>query len=167
MDIILKRVEETQKDILYRLLQYSLFEESLNDHNDMKEDALFEYPWFENYFIEKDREAYFIKEQKTDRLLGFVMINTYMQKSESGHSIAEFMVLPKFRRNKIGKKAAIMCFEKHLGNWEVSPSYGSESAYLFWKNVIDEYTVQKNEYSDGIFLFSNCVEAKMTCCQKN
>ena len=55
MNIILKRVEETQKEILYRLLQYSLFEESLNDQNDMNEDALFEYPWFENYFTAKGR----------------------------------------------------------------------------------------------------------------
>ncbi len=60
MNIILKRVEETQREILYRLLQYSLFEESLNDQNDMNEDALFEYPWFENYFTEKGREACFI-----------------------------------------------------------------------------------------------------------
>ena len=28
---------------------YSLFEESLSDQNDMNEDALFEYPWFESF----------------------------------------------------------------------------------------------------------------------
>lgn len=160
MNIILKKVEETQKEILYRLLQYSLFEESLNDQNDMNEDALFEYPWFENYFTEKDREACFIKEQGSERLLGFVMINTYMQKSSSGHSIAEFMILPKFRRKKIGKKAAIMCFEKYLGNWEVSPSCGSEQAYLFWKNVIDEYTGKNNKCEDGIFCFPDMKTGK-------
>ncbi len=160
MNIILKKVEETQKEILYRLLQYSLFEESLNDQNDMNEDALFEYPWFENYFTEKDREACFIKEQGSERLLGFVMINTYMQKSSCGHSIAEFMILPKFRRKKIGKKAAIMCFEKYLGNWEVSPSCGSEQAYLFWKNVIDEYTGKNNKYEDGIFCFPDMKTGK-------
>lgn len=160
MNIILKKVEETQKEILYRLLQYSLFEESLNDQNDMNEDALFEYPWFENYFTEKDREACFIKEQGSERLLGFVMINTYMQKSSSGHSIAEFMILPKFRRKKIGKKAAIMCFEKYPGNWEVSPSCGSEQAYLFWKNVIDEYTGKNNKYEDGIFCFPDMKTGK-------
>lgn len=91
---------------------------------------------------------------KVNDCLGFVMVNTYMQKGGSCHSIAEFMVLPKFRRNKIGKKAAVMCFEKYPGSWEVSPSCGSEQAYLFWKNVIDEYTDKKNEYEDGIFHFS-------------
>ncbi len=108
---------------------------------------------FENYFTEKGREACFIKEQESERLLGFVMINTHMQKSGFGHSIAEFMVLPKFRRNGIGKSAAILCFEKYPGAWEVSPSYGSEQAYLFWKNVINEYTGNNNKYEDGIFCF--------------
>ena len=77
--------------------------------------------------------GYLTKEQESERLLGFVMINTHMQKSGFGHSIAEFMVLPKFRRKGIGKSAAILCFEKYPGAWEVSPSYGSEQAYLFWK----------------------------------
>lgn len=158
MDIILKKAEQDKKDILFRLLQYSLFEESISDQNDMNENALFEYPWFEDYFVEPDREAYFILEKGSDRLLGFVMINTYMQKNSAGHSIAEFMVLPKFRRNEIGKKAAVMCFDMYQGNWEVSPSYGSEQAYLFWKNVIDEYTGRRNQYEDGIFLFSNVAE---------
>ncbi len=156
MAIILEKVEESKRAVLYRLLQYSLFEESLSDQNDMDEDGLFEYPWFENYFTEKGRDAFFIKEQGTSKLLGFVMINTHVQKCDSGHSIAEFMVLPKFRRNKIGKKAAFTCFDIYTGNWEVSPSYGSEQAYLFWKNVIDEYTEKSNQYEDGIFLFYNC-----------
>ena len=97
--------------------------------------------------------GYLTKEQESERLLGFVMINTHMQKSGFGHSIAEFMVLPKFRRKGIGKRAAILCFEKYPGAWEVSSSYGSEQAYLFWKNVIDEYTGNNNKYEDGIFCF--------------
>ncbi len=52
MNIILKKAGAAQREILYRLLEYSLFEESLNDQSDMNEDALFEYPWFENYFTD-------------------------------------------------------------------------------------------------------------------
>lgn len=153
MDIVLERVEPDKKDILFRLLQYSLYEESLYDQNNIGEDALFEYPWFENYFVEEEREAYFIRDQAVGNLLGFVMVNAFMQKSADGRSIGEFMVLPRFRRSKIGKKAAVMCFQKHKGNWEVSPSYGSEQAYLFWKSVVDEYTGGDYRYEDGIFLF--------------
>ena len=155
MDVYLSRVNENEKDILYRLLEYSLFEESLNDGNEMNNEAIFEYKYFDNYFTDDDRDSFFIKEKETNKLLGFVMINTYVQKYDEGHSIAEFMVIPKYRKNKIGKKIAFECFDMYKGNWEVSPSFGSEPAYLFWKRVIDEYTNNNNEYSDRIFMFNN------------
>ena len=155
MDIRLETVEEHKKHVLYRLLQYSLFEESLTDQNDMDEDGVFAYKWLEDYFTEEDREAFFIKEQGTEKLLGFVMVNTYVQRWESGHSIAEFMVLPKFRRTGVGKQAARACFDRYPGNWEVSPSLGSGQAYEFWKSVIRKYTGGQERWEDGIFLFSN------------
>ena len=136
MNIYLDRVKEENKDILFRLLEYSLFEESLNDGNEMNNEAIFEYKYFDKYFTDDDRDAFFIKELKTNKLLGFVMINTYMQKSSNGHSIAEFMVILKYRRNKIGKQVAFKCFDMHRGIWEVSSSFGSDLAYHFWKKVL-------------------------------
>ncbi len=151
----LERVRIEEKYILYRLLQYSLFEESLTDSNEMNSEAIFEYKWFDNYFEDKNREAYFIKEQDSNKLLGFAMVNQYMQKNKDGHSIAEFMIIPKYRRMKIGKRVAIELFNMHKGIWEVKPSYESQSALLFWKNVIDEYSNQNNKYEDGIFIFKS------------
>ena len=155
MEIYLSEVKKEEKEILYRLLQYSLFEESEYDLNEMTEEAIFEYKYFDLYFTEENRYAFFIKEQETDKLLGFVMINKYMQKFEDGHSIAEYLVIPKYRRNKIGKKIAFEIFDKYPGNWEVKPSYNSEKAYLFWKNTIEEYTNNNCRFEDGIFLFNN------------
>ncbi len=155
MEIYLDKVLEDKKDTLYRLLEYSLYEESLNDGNEMNDEAIFEYKYFDRYFVDSDRDAFFIREQNTNKLLGFVMINTYMQKNDNGHSIAEFLVIPKYRRCKIGKRVAFECFNMYKGIWEVSPSYNSESAYLFWKKVIDEYTNGENEFLDGLFIFDN------------
>jgi len=155
MEIYLDKVSENNKDILYRLLQYSLFEESLNDGNEMNNEGIFEYKYFDNYFSDDNRDALFIREKETNKLLGFVMIDTYMQKNSNGHSIAEFMVIPKYRKNKIGKQTAFKCFDMYKGIWEVSPSFGSEQAYNFWKKVIDEYTNKKNEFVDRIFIFNN------------
>ena len=151
----LEKVKVEDKDILYRFLQYSLFEESLTDLKEMNNEALFEYKWFDSYFEENNREAYFIKEQETNKILGFAMVNQYMQKSGDGHSIAEFMVIPKYRRLKIGKRVAKELFDMHKGNWEVKPAYGSSLAYSFWKNVIDEYTSNNNKFEDGIFIFES------------
>lgn len=161
MNIRLKTVKSSEKEVFFRLLQYSLFEESLYDQNTMTKDALFDYPWFDLYFMEEEQNAYFITDQETDRLLGFVMINTYMQKSRDGHSIAEFMILPAFRRNHIGKEAALQCFEMYPGRWEVSPSFGSRQAYLFWDNVISSFTCGNYRYEDGIFIFGNPLSEAM------
>lgn len=69
MNIYLEKVTIENKEILFRLLQYSLFEESLNDGNEMNDNALFDYIYFDKYFIEKEREAYFIKDQEQNTLL--------------------------------------------------------------------------------------------------
>ena len=93
MDIELRKVEKDKKDILYRLLEYSLFEESLNDGNEMNDEAIFEYKYFDRYFIDKNRYAFFVIEKDTNKLLGFVMINAYMQKLDSGHQISHKKIL--------------------------------------------------------------------------
>ena len=155
MKVYLDRVSIDKKDVLYQLLQYSLYEESLTDGNEMNNDGVFEYKNFDSYFTDDNKDALFIKEQDTDKLLGFVMINDYVKKNTNGHSIAEFMVIPKYRKNKIGRQTAINCFNMYKGNWEVSPSFGSNDAYAFWKKVIEEYTNNKYKYVDGLFIFNN------------
>lgn len=155
MNIYLSEVKLAEIEILYRLLQYSLFEESEHDLNEMNQEAIFEYEYFDSYFTDDDRYAFFIKEKDSDKLLGFVMINKYLQKFDDGYSIAEYLVIPKYRRNQIGKKVAFMLFDKYSGNWEVSPSYNSEKAYLFWENTIAEYTNNNFKFEDDIFLFNS------------
>ena len=58
MKYYLEKVSENNKDILYRLLQYSLFEESENDLNEMNDEGLFEYKQFDTYFIDNVRDAF-------------------------------------------------------------------------------------------------------------
>ena len=45
------------------------------------------------------------------------MINEYLQKFKEGHSIAEYLVIPKYRRNKIGKKVAFEIFDNASTTW--------------------------------------------------
>ena len=66
MEIYLDKVKIEEKEILYRLLWYSLYEESLNDGNEMTNEASFGYKYFDRYFKEDNREAFFIKEIETN-----------------------------------------------------------------------------------------------------
>ncbi len=148
----LQKVTEADRQTLWNLLQYMLFETSPSGKNVARADGSFEYKYFDDYFTDDDREAYFIKALDGE-LMGFVMINKHLQKVSDGHAIAEFLILPRFRRKGIGREVARRCFEMHPGNWEVGPADGSESAYRFWKNVIDGITGRDNQLEDGLFVF--------------
>ena len=150
MEIELEKVQPEKKDTLFRLLQYSLFEESITDFNEMNEEALFAYPWFDAYFVEPQREAYFIREQSSRKLLGFAMVRMH---EDGRHSIAEFLVTPKYRRCGVGTQAAKTCFALHDGLWEVKPVFGSERARLFWKQAIAQ-VAPVSVFEDGVFTFT-------------
>lgn len=154
MNYRLEKVETKDKEILYKLLQFALYDGSKYIENEINENGEFNYNWFNNYFTDNDRCAFFIKNDD-DKLLGFVMINSNMKIYENGYSMAEFLVLPNYRRNHIGKRVAFDIFNIFKGNWEVEPIGNSEEAYCFWKKTIEEYTNNNYEYKNQIFIFNN------------
>ncbi len=157
MDYKIIKVEKKDKDKLYRLLQYALYDGSQYIDNEIDEACLFEYGWFDNYFTDDDRDAYFIK--NGDKYLGMVMVNENLKFNEEGKCIAEFLIMPKFRRHHIGKKVAYDVFEMFKGDWEVQPMENNPTAYSFWKNIINEYTNGnyrvKNDGVEDVFMFNN------------
>ena len=157
MDYEIIKVEKKNKDKLYRLLQYALYDGSQYIDNEIDEDCLFEYGWFDNYFTDDDRDAYFIK--NGDKYLGMVMVNENLKFNEEGKCIAEFLIMPRFRRHHIGKKVAYDVFEMFKGDWEVQPMENNPTAYSFWKNIINEYTNGnyrvKNDGVEDVFMFNN------------
>ena len=153
MNYEIVRVEKEDKDKLYKLLQYALYDGSQYIDNDINEDCIFEYTWFNNYFTDPDRYAYFIK--NGNEYLGMVMVNEHLKFSDNGKSVAEFLVMPKYRRHHIGKKVAYEIFDKFKGNWEVEPMENNQGAYSFWKNIINEYTNGNYEEKENIFIFNN------------
>ena len=150
-------VKQEDKEKLYRLLQYALYDGSQYIDNDINNDCIFEYKWFDNYFTDNDRYAYFIKNGSS--YAGMVMVNENLKFNKDGKCIAEFLIMPKFRRNHIGKKVACEIFDKFKGNWEIQPMKNNLGAYAFWKNIIFEYTngnyIVKNDGKEDIFIFNN------------
>ena len=151
------KVKENEKDKLYKLLQFSLYDGSQFIDNEINEDCVFEYEWFDNYFKDKDRDAYFIK--NGNKYIGIVMVNENLKFNKSGKCISEFFILPKYRRNHIGKKVAYDIFEMYKGDWEVQPMENNPIAYSFWKSIITEYTngnyIKKNDGIEDVFIFKN------------
>ena len=155
MEYFLEKVEEPKKDILYRLLQFSLYDGSQYIDNELNDDCLYDYKWFDNYFTDDNRDAFFIKDD--NNYIGFVMVNENLKFNKSGKCIAEFLVIPRYRRCHIGKRVAYDIFNMYDGLWEVQPMENNPIAYAFWKNIINEYTNGdfeiKNDGVEDVFLF--------------
>lgn len=154
MNYKLEKVKLEEKEILYNLLQFALYDGSKYIENELNENGEFEYRWFNNYFTDQDRLAYFIK-SSDNKILGFFMINQNMKYYNEGHSVAEFLILPNYRRNHIGKRVAFDVFNMLKGNWEVEPIENSDEAYCFWKKTIGDYTNNNFEYKNKLFIFKN------------
>ena len=135
--IELKRVTIEDKDKLFHLLEFALYDGSFYIDNIINDDCLFEYNWFDSYFTEETRESFFIK--YNNKIAGFVMINQNLKVLDNGYSIAEFLILPYYRSKHIGKESAYKVFQLH-DKWEVQPMENNNIAYNFWKNIIKEYT---------------------------
>ena len=161
MKIILEKVQDNKREILYRLLEYSLYDGSNYIDNVMENDGVFPYKYFDDYFTDDTRESYFIKYDK--KLVGFVMINKHLKvlpKDKDNYCISEFLIIPRYRRMHIGKEAATMIFNLHKGNWEVQPMENNKIAYKFWGNTINSYTNGNYELKhfddmEDVFVFSN------------
>ena len=150
-------VQLEEKEKLYRLFQYALYAGSQYIDNDINEECIFEYSWFDNYFKDSNRYAYFIKNGKD--FIGMVMINENLKFNKTGKCVAEFLIMPRYRRNHIGKNVAYEIFERFKGDWEVQPMENNPGAYSFWKNIISEYTngnyIIKNDGIEDVFIFNN------------
>ncbi len=160
MNYELKKVTIDDKEILWNLLQLALYDGSFYVDNEVDENGIYEYNWFNNYFTDNDRTAFIIKNE--NKILGFALINGNLKIAHDckAQTIAEFLILPPYRKNHIGKKVAYEIFNMFDGEWEVQPMDNNVGAYQFWRKIIKEYT--NNEYKvyqfddqEDVFIFKS------------
>ena len=140
MDIKIESIKQEEKELLWKLLQLALYDGSFYVDNQINDAGEFEYNWFDCYFTDNDRFAYLIKCDKN--IAGFALVNGNLKIKHdcNAQTIAEFLILPQYRKRQIGKKAAHMIFDKFDGVWEVQPMDNNDGAYKFWEKIIKEYT---------------------------
>lgn len=54
------------------------------------------------------------------------------------HAVAEFFVLRKYRRARVGTRAALFIFRRCPGRWEVPVVWCNPPALAFWRSVTEE-----------------------------
>ena len=134
-EVVLERVAEPGKAVLARLLQLYRHDFSAFRHDEVAEDGTFAYRFLDAYFLEPEREAWFIRH--AGDLAGFAMTRTT---PGGATEVAEFFVLRAHRRAGVGRRAAGELFCGRPGRWEVAFDVANEKAARFWPAVVASAT---------------------------
>lgn len=118
-----------EKEILRQLLEFTAYEFSRFDGTDLDGHGRFGYPYLDHYWTEAGRYPYLIA--ASDRIAGMALV-----REGSPHRMAEFLVMPKYRRTGAGTAAARELFARHPGPWEVHEAAGNGAAVEFWRRAI-------------------------------
>lgn len=167
MQIELIPVAKEEKEILRNLLEKYTYEFSQYTHCDLNALGLYGYDYFDCYWTEENRWAFFIKAD--GNLAGFIMVNNHSETEEPcDFCMAEFCVLYKYRRAGVGSFAAKAIFDRFHGRWQLKLHPKNIASVHFWEKTISAYTkgmyrlvraYPGTEYDDGtpgdVYFFEN------------
>lgn len=145
MEIEVLRAEEGHQPVLRHLLQLYKYDFTAFDPEDVNEDGLFDYEYFDRYWTEANRHPFLIR--AAGRWAGFALVRK-LGADEAGagaYWMAEFFVMRKYRLSGVGRHAAFALFRMFPGTWRVGQIETNDPARTFWRRVIGEFTVGRYE----------------------
>jgi predicted acetyltransferase len=141
MDLVVRvdDVDLEQKAVVGRLLEFNAYEFSRFDGADVESDGTFGCRYLDDYWADAERHALLMRAD--DAIAGVALVRV-----AEIRTIAEFLVLPKYRRRHVGIAAARIIFRMFPGAWEVHEVSGNEEAVTFWRRAIPvEFTETTDE----------------------
>lgn len=93
------------------------------------------YPWFDLYFSEAERWAWLAEVEGT--VAGFALVNRHAASGlPADRVMAEFFILPGFRRRGTGRRFADDVFAAAPGQWELAVLRANGPGLAFWSSVL-------------------------------
>ncbi|MBQ9031788.1 MAG: GNAT family N-acetyltransferase [Parasporobacterium sp.] len=134
----LQTVQKKDRDLLWNINQKYLYEMTNFYDDPMDENGNYHYGYFDDYFSDPVRVAYFIFDDEV--LVGFAMICPYSNIEQNpDYTMAEFTVFPAYRRKHIAFDAVEMILDKHPGKWEIKYNEKNGGAKKLWNTVAAPY----------------------------
>ncbi|WP_422656708.1 GNAT family N-acetyltransferase [Paenibacillus sp. EC2-1] len=135
-----------EKETISNLMHFYAYDFSEYMDMDIEEDGLYApYPYLNDYWTEPDfRFPYLFK--VNGKHAGFALVRKIQTAEKTFFSMAEFFVMKKYRRQGVGKLAAIALFDLHSSPWEVFQLKTNIPAQHFWNKVISEYA--RGQYTE-------------------
>src|SRR5688572_17599731 len=139
--VVLAPAVPSDATLLANLLELYLHDLSETFPIELDAYGRFNYPKLDLYWSEPGRRFPFLIRSGT-RVAGFALVTRGSPASDDPEvlDIAEFFIARRHRRTGIGRRAAVLLWNRLPGRWIVRVSERNRSALPFWTSVIAEYT---------------------------
>ena len=128
MNTVTSLVDISEKEILLSYLKTYLLEIEQATN----------YPYLDSYWTDKNRIP--LKLTNKEGWLGFALINDYTIIPSNTISIAEFYILPEYRKQELGRYFANEILQKYNGKWEIRTQIYNKTANQFWDKLVSEFS---------------------------
>ena len=131
-------VKKEDKDLLFNINQKYLYEMTLYYPDKMDEMGNLHYGFFEEYFVDENRKAFFIYNDAL--LVGFAMMHPYsVIGGNPDYTLAEFCIFPSYRRKGFAVNAVNILFDRFKGKWEIKYNNKNLGAKKLWTMITSPY----------------------------
>ena len=137
MEIKLRRVPVEEKARLFDMMQIYIREFSAFEPVEPDEKGIYPYEIFDAYWEDPTRIPFFIMADGKEAGLILVNRNHYVRLWRESRSIAEFFVLPEYRRYGVGRAAARLLTESMGGWWQLMMHPKNYPSHTFWRRTFD------------------------------
>jgi predicted acetyltransferase len=129
-----------EQPVLRHLIDLYAYDFSAFMDLDVDETGRFAFGDLSPYWTDPARHPFFVRVD--GRLAGFALARdrSRLSGTEGIHDMAEFFVLRKYRRQRVGDRAATAIFARLPGTWEIRQQRNNVGATAFWRRVIARHT---------------------------
>jgi predicted acetyltransferase len=130
----------SDQPVMENLMHLYLYDFTEWTGDDVDEQGRFVDEYLDRYWEEPHRHPFLVK--VAGKYAGFVLVREISGAQDGGkaHSIAEFFILKKYRRQRVGRQVAWLIFDRFPGRWHVAEVEENFPAQNFWRNIIHAYT---------------------------
>ena len=134
------RATRSDQPVLRELFQLYAYDFSEIIHTEVGDNGRFPDPRLVAYWCDAWRFPFLLRVD--DHLAGFALVHrgSRISNDDDVWDMAEFFVLRRHRRARVGMRAAHHLFAMHPGRWEIRQRRENAFATLFWRRAVSTYT---------------------------
>ena len=127
------------KAVMGNMLELYNHDLSEYEDSDLDQHGLYGYDWLDAYWTDPTRHPFLIRVD--GRLAGLALVNRHSNTgADIDYAMAEFFVVRRYRRQGVGRRAALDILQQLPGRWEITILERNQPALAFWQQVVAQHT---------------------------